>query len=133
MNNMDMIRQKVQQETPESGARQIGEVVLLIAAASEQAAEIIAADLENESMSLAKCFSALRDYAKKHQQGGFWGCMCNQFEQANPVIQVVCDFYKLPKEAFADVRVEGKNPKRLGETSADATEGAGNIDLLDLL
>ena len=39
MNNMEKIRQKVQQETPESGARQIGEVVLLIAAASEQAAE----------------------------------------------------------------------------------------------
>lgn len=128
MNNMDMIRQKVQQETPESGARQIGEVVLLIAAASEQAAEIIAADLENESMSLAKCFSALRDYAKKHQQSGFWGCMCNQFEQENPVIQVVCDFYKLPKEAF-----EEQKPKRLGETSEAATEGAGGIDLLDLL
>ena len=128
MNNMEKIRQKVQAEKPESGARQIGEVVLLIAAASEQAAEIIAADLENESMSLAKCFSALRDYAKKHQQGGFWGCMCNQFEQANPVIQVVSNFYKIPKEAFAE-----QKPKRLGETSADATEGAGGIDLLDLL
>lgn len=133
MDAMNKIREKVMVEKPESGARQIGEVVLMIASASEQAAEIIAADLENESMSLAKCFGALRDYAKKQQQGGFWGCMCNQFEQANPVIQVVCDFYKLPKEAFADVRVEGKNPKRLGETSADATEGAGSIDLLDLL
>lgn len=128
MSNMDKIRQKVQEEKPESGARQIGEVVLLIAAASEQAAEIIAADLENESMSLARCFAALRDFAKKHQEGGFWGCMCNQFEQANPVIQVVCEFYHIPKEAFAD-----EKPKRLGETSAAATEGAGGIDLLDLL
>lgn len=128
MNNMEKIRQKVQAEKPESGARQIGEVVLLIAAASEQAAEIIAVDLENESMSLAKCFGALRDYAKKHQQGGFWGCMCNCFDVANPVIQVVSDFYKLPKEAFAE-----QKPKRLGETSEAATEGAGNIDLLDLL
>ena len=66
MDNMEKIRQKVQKETPESGARQIGEVVLLIAAASGQAAEIIAADLENEGMSLAKCFEALREYARKH-------------------------------------------------------------------
>ena len=128
MNNMEKIREKVQAEKPESGARQIGEVVLMIASASEQAAEIIAADLENESMSLAKCFGALRDYAKKHQQGGFWGCMCNCFDVANPVIQVVSDFYKLPKEAFAEQKL-----KRLGETSEAATEGAGNIDLLDLL
>lgn len=128
MNYMEKIRQKVQEAKPESGARQIGEVVLMIASASEQAAEIIAADLENESMSLKKCFETLRDYAKKHQKGGFWGCMCNCFDVANPVIQVVCDFYKLPKEAFAE-----QKPKRLGETSAAATEGAGNIDLLDLL
>lgn len=125
MNNMEKIRQKVQAEKPESGARQIGEVVLLIAAASEQAAEIIAADLDNESMSIAKCFEALRDYARKHQSGGFWGCMCNSFDAENPVIQVVCDFYKVPKEAF-----EKQNPKRLG---ANETEGAGGIDLLDLL
>lgn len=125
MNNMEKIRQKVQAEKPESGARQIGEVVLMIAAASEQAAEIIAADLENESMNLAKCFVALRDYARKHACGNFWGCMCNCFDVANPVIQVVCDFYKIPKEAFAE-----QKPKRLG---AYETEGAGNIDLLDLL
>ena len=37
MNNMEKIRQKVQAEKPESGARQIGEVVLMIASASEQA------------------------------------------------------------------------------------------------
>lgn len=128
MNNMEKIRQKVQAEKPESGARQIGEVVLMIAAASEQAAEIIAADLENESMNLAKCFVALRDYARKHARGNFWGCMCNCFDVANPVIQVVSDFYKLPKEVFDE-----QKPKRLGETSEAATEGAGNIDLLDLL
>lgn len=128
MNNMEKIRQKVQAEKTESGARQIGELVLMIAAASEQAAEIIAADLENESMSLAKCYEVLRDCAKKHQKDGFWGCMCNRLDMANSVIQVVCDFYKLPKEAFDE-----QKPKRLGETSEAATEGAGNIDLLNLL
>lgn len=130
MDNMEKIRQKVHKETPDSGARQIGEVVLLIAEASGQAAEIIAADLDNESMSLANCFDALRDYARKHQNGGFWGCMCNKFEKSNPVIQVVSDFYKLPKEAFADMDAEEQKPKRLGIAAA---EGAGGIDLLDLL
>ena len=124
MDAMNKIREKVHKETPESGARQIGEVVLMIAAASDQAAEIIAADLDNEAMSLDKCFAALRDYARKHQQGGFGGCMCNSFDKANPVIQVVCDFYKIPAEAFADK----PETQALGQSQA-----APVVDLLDLL
>ena len=124
MDAMNKIREKVMAETPESGARQIGEVVLMIAAASDQAAEIIAADLDNEAMSLDKCFAALRDYASKHQQGGFWGCMCNSFDKANPVIQVVCDFFKIPAEAFADK----PETQAFGQPQA-----APVVDLLDLL
>lgn len=44
MDAMNKIREKVRAEKPESGAHQIGEVVLMIAAASEQAAEARAAD-----------------------------------------------------------------------------------------
>lgn len=124
MDAMNKIREKVMAEKPESGARQIGEVVLMIAAASDQAAEIIAADLDNEAMSLDKCFAALRAYARGHQQGGFWGCMCNSFDKANPVIQVVCDFYKIPAEAFADK----PETQALGQSQA-----APVVDLLDLL
>ena len=124
MDAMNKIREKVMAEKPESGARQIGEVVLMIAAASDQAAQIIAADLDNEAMSLDKCFAALRAYARKHQQGGFWGCMCNSFDKANPVIQVVCDFYKIPAEAFADK----PETQALGQSQA-----APVVDLLDLL
>lgn len=124
MDAMNKIREKVMVEKPESGARQIGEVVLMIAAASDQAAEIIAADLDNEAMSLDKCFAALREYARKHQQGGFWGCMCNSFDKANPVIQVVCDFYKIPAEAFADK----PETQAFGQPQA-----APVVDLLDLL
>lgn len=124
MDAMNKIREKVMAEKPESGARQIGEVVLMIAAASDQAAQIIAADLDNEAMSLDKCFAALRDYARKHQQGGFWGCMCNSFDKANPVIQVICDFYKVPAEAFADK----PETQALGQSQA-----APVVDLLDLL
>lgn len=124
MDAMNKIREKVMAEKPESGARQIGEVVLMIAAASDQAAEIIAADLDNESMSLDKCFAALRAYARGHQQGGFWGCMCNSFDKANPVIQVVCDFYKIPASAFADK----PETQAFGQPQA-----APVVDLLDLL
>ena len=124
MDAMNKIREKVMAEKPESGARQIGEVVLMIAAASDQAAQIIAADLDNEAMSLDKCFAALRAYARKHQQGGFWGCMCNSFDKSNPVIQVVCDFYKIPAEAFADK----PETQALGQPQA-----APVVDLLDLL
>lgn len=124
MDAMNKIREKVMAEKPESGAHQIGEVVLMIAAASDQAAEIIAADLDNEAMSLDKCFAALRAYARGHQQGGFWGCMCNSFDKANPVIQVVCDFYKIPAEAFADK----PETQALGQPQA-----APVVDLLDLL
>lgn len=124
MDAMNKIREKVRAEKPESGEHQIGEVVLMIAAASDQAAEIIAADLDNEAMSLDKCFAALRAYARGHQQGGFWGCMCNSFDKANPVIQVVCDFYKIPEEAFA----EKTETQALGQPQA-----APVVDLLDLL
>ena len=124
MDAMNKIREKVMAEKPESGARQIGEVVLMIAAASDQAAEIIAADLDNEAMSLDKCFAALRAYARGHQQGGFWGCMCNSFDKANPVVQVICDFYKVPTEAFADK----PETQAFGQPQA-----APVVDLLDLL
>lgn len=127
MDAMNKIREKVMAEKPESGAHQIGEVVLMIAAASDQAAQIIAADLDNEDMSLDKCFAALREYARKHQQGGFWGCMCNSFDKANPVIQVVCDFYKVPAEAFAD------KPETQAFGRDSATLAAPVVDLLDLL
>lgn len=124
MDAMNKIREKVMVEKPESGTHQIGEVVLMIAAASDQAAQIIAADLDNESMSLDKCFAALRAYARGHQQGGFWGCMCNSFDKANPVVQVICDFYKVPAEAFADK----PESQALGQPQA-----APVVDLLDLL
>lgn len=124
MEAMNKIREKVMVEKPESGARQIGEVVLMIAAASDQAAQIIAADLDNEAMGLDKCFAALRAYARGHQQGGFWGCMCNSFDKANPVVQVICDFYKVPTEAFADK----PETQAFGQPQA-----APVVDLLDLL
>ena len=111
----------------EGNARQMGEVVLMIAQADEHAAEVIAADLDNPEMSFDKCFAALRAYAQKHQKGGFWGCMCNRFDPENPVIQVVADFYKVP--------LDGVQPA--AETLATETQALTaepeELDLMDLL
>ena len=51
--SLQKIREAVQ--AAEGNARQMGEVVLMIAQADEHAAEVIAADLDNPAMSLQKC------------------------------------------------------------------------------
>ena len=115
------IREAVQ--AAEGNARQMGEVVLMIAQADEHAAEVIAADLDNPAMSLQKCFDALYAYAKTHQKGGFWGCMGNRFDPENPVIKVAADFYKVDLGAAAS-----ETP----ETQALTAEPE-ELDLMDLL
>ena len=92
--SLQKIREAVQ--AAEGNARQMGEVVLMIAEHDAHAAEVIAADLDNPEMSFDKCFSALYEYAKKHQKNYSWCCVCNRFDPENPVIQVVADFYKVP-------------------------------------
>lgn len=127
--SLQKIREAVQ--AAEGNARQMGEVVLMIAQADEHAAEVIAADLDNPEMSFDKCFAALRTYAQKHQQGGFWGCMCNSFDPENPVIQVVAEFYKisLDSQAIGSTEQTGENG---APRSAHPTE-SGDLDLLSLL
>lgn len=123
--SLQKIREAV--HAAEGNARQMGEVVLMIAQADEHAAEVIAADLDNPEMSFDKCFAALRAYAQKHQKGGFWGCMCNRFDPENPVIQVVADFYKVP--------LDGVQPA--AETNEPETQplgrGSDDLDLMSLL
>ena len=118
------IREAVQ--AAEGNARQMGEVVLMIAQADEHAAEVIAADLDNPAMSLQKCFDALYAYAKTHQKGGFWGCMCNSYDPENPVIKVAADFYKVDLGAAASVTPE---TQPLGQKKQQADE----LDLMSLL
>ncbi len=123
------IREAVQ--AAKGNARQMGEVVLVIAQADEHAAEVIAADLDNPEMSLQKCFDALYEHAKKNQKGGFWGCMCNRYDPDNPVIQVVAEFYKisLDSQAIGSTEQTGENG---APRSAHPTE-SGDLDLMDLL
>lgn len=120
---MSLHKIKAAVDAAKGNARQMGEVVLMIAQADEHAAEVIAADLDNPEMSFDKCFAALRAYAQKHQQGGFWGCMCNSYDPENPVIKVAADFYKVDLDAAAS---ETPETQPLGR-------GSDDLDLMSLL
>lgn len=124
---MSLHKIKAAVDAAKGNARQIGEVVLMLAQADEHAAEVIAADLDNPEMSLQKCFDALYAYAKTHQKGGFWCCMCDRYDPDNPVIQVVAEFYKVP--------LDGVQPEAEPmETESQAlTAESDELDLMDLL
>ena len=123
--SLQKIREAVQ--AAEGNARQMGEVVLMIAQADEHAAEVIAADLDNPEMSFDKCFSALYEYAKKHQKNYSWCCVCNRFEPDNPVIQVAADFYK--------VKLDGVQPaaEPMETETQVLTAEPEELDLMNLL
>lgn len=123
--SLQKIREAVQ--AAEGNARQMGEVVLMIAQADVHAAEVIAADLDNPEMSFDKCFSALYEYAKKHQKNYSWCCVCNRFDPENPVIQVVADFYKVPLDG-----VQPAAEPMETETQAFTAEPE-ELDLMNLL
>ena len=123
--SLQKIREAVQ--AAEGNARQMGEVVLMIAQADVHAAEVIAADLDNPEMSFDKCFSALYEYAKKHQKNYSWCCVCNRFDPENPVIQVVADFYKVPLDGVQPA-AETKEPE-----TQPLGRGSDDLDLMSLL
>ena len=123
--SLQKIREAVQ--AAEGNARQMGEVVLMIAQADVHAAEVIATDLDNLEMSFDKCFSALYEYAKKHQKNYSWCCVCNRFDPENPVIQVVADFYKVPLDG-----VQPAAEPMETETQALTAEPE-ELDLMNLL
>ena len=119
---MSLHKIKAAVDAAKDNARQMGEVVLMIAQENPHAAEVIAADLDNPEMSLQKCFDALRAYAQKHQQGGFWGCMCNRYDPENPVIKVAADFYKV------DLSTASETPE-----TQPLGRGSDDLDLMSLL
>lgn len=123
--SLDKIRAAM--EAADWQAKSIGGVCLQIAEHVPGAAEIIAADLDNPDMSLERCFGALKDYARNHQKGGFWGCACHYWDPENPVIRVVADFYKVPLDG-AETQAHGDGVPR----SSHPTE-SGELDLMDLL
>lgn len=124
---MSLHKIKAAVDAAEGNARQMGELVLMIAEHDAHAAEVIAADLDNPEMSFDKCFAALRAYASKHQKSGFWGCMCNSYDPENPVIRVVADFYKIKLDGAAAESEQDKQESQALTAEPDA------LDLMDLL
>lgn len=119
---MSLHKIKAAVDAAKDNARQMGEVVLMIAEHDAHAAEVIAAGLDNPEMSFDKCFGALYEYAKKHQKNNSWCCVCNRFEPDNPVIQVVAEFYKVNLG-------EAPETQTLGQEKQQADE----LDLMSLL
>lgn len=119
---MSIVKIRKAVEAAKGNARQIGEVVLMIAEADRHAAEVIAADLDNPEMSFDKCFGALYEYAKKHQKNNSWCCVCNSYEPDNPVIQVVAEFYKVNLSEAPETQTLGQE-----------TQQADELDLMSLL
>ncbi len=122
--SLDKIRKAV--EAAQGGGREIGCIVLHMAEASRQAAEIIAADIDNPEMGFDKCYRALYAYAEKHQKGNTWSCGGYDIDLDNPVIKVICDFYKIPVETF------GAETQTLGRDKQAAPQ-ADELDLMSLL
>lgn len=119
-------------------ARSIGGVCLQICEHVPGAAEIIAADLDNPDMSLERCFGALKDYAREHQKGGYWGCGCAYWDVENPVIRVVADFYKIPldgaeQETQAIGRTEQVGEDGVPRSSHPTRADDAALDLMELL
>ena len=123
---MSIVKIRKAVEAAKGNARQMGEVVLMIAEADRHAAEVIAADLDNPEMSFDKCFGALYEYAKKHQKNNSWSCGGYDIDLDNPIIKVICDFYKIPAEVF------GAETQTLGTENQDAQQ-ADELDLMSLL
>lgn len=133
--SLQKIREAV--KAAEGNARQMGEVVLMIAEHDAHAAEVIAADLDNPKMSFDKCFDALYVYAKKHQKNNSWCCVCNRFDPDNPVIQVVAEFYKVN---LSEAQREGALGHKVNLSEAPETQTLGQkkqqadeLDLMSLL
>lgn len=98
----------------------IGELLREIGRVSPRAGTVIEADLKNPEMSAAKCAETLRAHAKKHQQGGFWGCACFGVNPENEVVKFVLDFYKIPAEWLA-------------KEKPAAQTAAGRVNLMELI
>lgn len=111
-------------ENAKGGPRAIGELLREIAKLNPQAEQLIEEDLANPEMNLDKCYTALKEYARKHQSGGFWGCAVFGIDPENEALKVVLDFYKIPPEWL---RSESPEPEPA------AVPAGGKIDLLDLL
>ena len=119
-------------EAKQSHVYTIGQILMEVARTSERAAELIEQDLAVPEMSLENCGKTLKEYARKHQQDGYWACGGISPDPENPAIKVILDFYKIPSDwVFEKHSTEPAEP--ISEP-VQVTAPAGTvIDLMDLL
>lgn len=123
MTSTDKIRAAMNKA--EGAVQAVGGVALLIAEYVPGAADIIAADLENEDMSLGAAYKTLEDYARKHAEKYCFAYPVVGFDPENEVICCIADFYKVPLDGTA----AEPETQTLGQKKQQADE----LDLMSLL
>lgn len=109
------------------GAKAIGLLIQELAALDARILPLVEQDLDNQDMSLAACYDALRQYAEKHKQGGSWACPVLGIDPDNEVIRVVMEFYEIPEDWIRPLPAKNAKSQAVGHGSDD------DFDLLGLL
>ena len=108
----------------------IGQILMKLAEQSGQIATLIEQDLAVPELSLEACGKELLEYARKHQENGYWACAVFGLDAENPALKVILDFYKIPSAwVFETHSTDPAEPMPM--QAADPKDTV--IDLMDLL
>lgn len=108
----------------------IGQILMKLAEQSGQIATLIEQDLAVPELSLEACGKELLEYARRHQENGYWACAVFELDTENPAIKVILDFYKIPSAwVFETHSTDPAEPMPM--QAADPKDTV--IDLMDLL
>lgn len=117
--------ERVKGKNPNAWA--VGKILAEICRTNAKARELVEQDLENKDMSLEKCFTAIKEYARKHQTGGCWACPVTEVTPENEAVKVILDFYHVPEDWLG-----GAADAAESQAFGHGTEGQ-DFDLLNLL
>lgn len=119
-----------QMKNAESYVYTIGQILMKLAEQSGQIATLIEQDLAVPELSLEACGKELLEYARKHQENGYWDCAVFGLDAENPALKVILDFYKIPSAwVFETHSTDPAEPVPM--QAADPEDAV--IDLMDLL
>lgn len=113
--------QKQIEKAKNPAIKAVGQILQKLAKANSKIAELLEQDLKNKSMSIEKCYKALEQYAKAHQVNGCFACPVFDLSAENEIINVILDFYKIPREWLEQPKTQAFKHKK------------ENINLMDLI